>query len=193
MDTSVTGLLVLLGITMVPFLPSDVTIIGMAVAAAQGDGPSLALVIAAGTVGGLVSDQLLYLAGRTGGRVLVARLSRRRRFAAAIGWVDTRLRRRPRRVLVIARWVPSGGLVGALLAGSLRRPVTEFFTASAIGLTLWTTYEALLGYAGGQIFSEPEISMALSLTVALVLIPLAFRGVRVAKAAPAEPDLEPVG
>ncbi|WP_342669956.1 hypothetical protein [Amycolatopsis jejuensis] len=70
---------------------------------------------------------------------------------------------------MVARWLPSGGTVGALLAGSLRWRFAEFLTASAIGVPLWTSYVAFLGYAGGQLVTEPALSMALSLCVAVLL------------------------
>ncbi|GAA4539541.1 hypothetical protein GCM10023192_42940 [Amycolatopsis samaneae] len=155
-------------VSLVPLLPTEMTIIGMAVTAARG-GPSLALVIGVAAVGCVASDQALYLLGRSGGQALLARLARRRRIAAGLGWFDGRLRRHPRPVLVVARWLPSGGTVGALLAGSLRWPPREFLAASAIGGTLWTSYVALLGYAGGRFSTEPGIGMALSLSVALIL------------------------
>jgi membrane protein DedA with SNARE-associated domain len=81
-------------------------------------------------------------------------------------------------VLVVARWLPSGGTVGALLAGSLRWPMAEFVTASAVGVTLWTSYVAFLGYAGGQIITEPGISMLLSLGIALILGSVITYGVK---------------
>jgi membrane protein DedA with SNARE-associated domain len=56
--------------------------------------------------------------------------------------------------------------------------MAEFFTASAVGVTLWTSYVALLGYAGGQLVTEPGISVLLSLGVALVLGSAIAYGVR---------------
>ncbi|WP_396135163.1 hypothetical protein [Amycolatopsis sp. A133] len=47
--------------------------------------------------------------------------------------------------------------------------MAEFFAASAVGVTLWTSYVAFLGYADGRIVTEPGISMLLSLGVALIL------------------------
>ena len=165
---STAGLLVLFVVALVPLLPTEVTILGMGVAAAQG-GTSLALVIAVASAGCVLSDQALYALGRFGGRAVLTRLSRRRRFAAGIGWLDGKLQRHPRPVLVIARWLPSGGTVGALLAGPLRWSMGEFFTASAVGVTLWTSYVAFLGYAGGTIITEPVFSVLLSLGMAVIL------------------------
>ncbi|MER6897803.1 DedA family protein, partial [Amycolatopsis sp. NPDC000740] len=93
-------------------------------------------------------------------------------------WLDGRLQRHPRPVLVVARWLPSGGTVGALLAGSLRWRFAEFLTASAVGVLLWTSYVAFLGYAGGQLVAEPGVSLALSLTIAVLLGSAITLGIR---------------
>ncbi|WP_439384374.1 DedA family protein [Amycolatopsis lexingtonensis] len=177
MDGSTTGLVLLFVVSLVPLLPTEVTLLGMGIAAAQG-GTSLALVIAVASAGCLASDQALYALGRFGGRAALDRLGRRKKIAAGLGWLDGRLQRHPRPVLVVARWLPSGGTIGALLAGSLRWPMAEFFTASAVGVTLWTSYVAFLGYAGGRIVTEPGISMLLSLGVALILGSVITYGVK---------------
>ncbi|MBN9746514.1 hypothetical protein DMP23_36450 [Amycolatopsis sp. A1MSW2902] len=168
MDATTAGLVVLFVVSLVPVLPTEVTLLGMGVAAAQ-HGTSLAVVIAVASFGCLLSDQALYALGRFGGARVLARLGRRRKLAAGLTWLDGRLQRHPRPVLVVARWLPSGGTIGALLAGSLRWRFTEFLTASAVGVLLWTSYVAFLGYAGGQLVAEPGLSLALSLTIAVLL------------------------
>ncbi|MEV8608528.1 DedA family protein [Amycolatopsis sp. NPDC051373] len=168
MDATTAGLVVLFVVSLVPLLPTEVTILGMGIAAAQG-GTSLAVVITVATAGCLMGDQALYALGRFGGARVLERLSRRRKMAAGLAWLDGRLQRHPRPILVLARWLPSGGTVGALLAGSLRWPMGEFFSASAIGITLWTSYVAFLGYAGGELIDEPVVSMLLSFGVATLL------------------------
>ncbi|MFI5607192.1 DedA family protein [Amycolatopsis sp. NPDC051903] len=168
MDATTAGLVVLFVVSLVPMLPTEVTILGMGIAAAQG-GTSLAVVIAVATAGCLLSDQVLYALGRFGGARMLERLGRRRKMAAGLAWLDGRLQRHPRPILVLARWLPSGGTVGALLAGSLRWPMGEFFSASAIGGALWVSYVAFLGYAGGELIDEPLVSMLLSFVVATLL------------------------
>lgn len=169
-------------VSLVPLLPTEVTILGMGIAAAQGGTP-LALVISVATVGCLVSDQALYALGRFGGARVLERLGRRGKMAAGLAWLDGRLQRHPRPILVVARWLPSGGTVGALLAGSLRWPMGEFFTASAIGVTLWTSYVAFLGYAGGELITDPGVSMLLSFGVATLLGAAITFGIRRASTA----------
>jgi membrane protein DedA with SNARE-associated domain len=162
------ALLVLFVVAVVPLLPTEVTLLGMGVTTAQ-DGTTLLPVILVGAAGCLVSDLLLYAVGRSSGPRMLTRMRRRPKIDAGVGWVDERLREHPRPVLVVARWLPSGGTIGALLAGSLRWPMTTFVTASAIGVTLWTSYVAVLGYVGGQIAQEPGISMLFSLGIATLL------------------------
>jgi membrane protein DedA with SNARE-associated domain len=176
-DATTAGLVVLFVVSLVPVLPTEAVLIGMGIAAAQG-GTSLAAVIAVAATGCLISDQALYALGRYGGSRVLERISHRRKLAAGLDWLNGRLQQHPRPVLVVARWLPSGGTIGALLAGSLRWPMGEFFTASAMGVTLWTSYVALLGYAGGQLITEPGISLLLSLGVALILGSAITYGVR---------------
>lgn len=164
-------------VSLVPVLPTEAVLIGMGIAAAQGGTP-LAAVIAVAATGCLISDQALYALGRYGGSRVLERISHRRKLAAGLDWLNGRLQQHPRPVLVVARWLPSGGTIGALLAGSLRWPMGEFFTASAMGVTLWTSYVGLLGYAGGQLITEPGISLLLSLGVALILGSAITYGIR---------------
>jgi membrane protein DedA with SNARE-associated domain len=168
MNGTTAALLVLFVVALVPLLPTEVALIGMGVTAAQNE-TALLPVIAVAAVGCLVSDLALYGLGWSGGPRMLTRMRRRPSIDAGLGWLDGQLGRHPRPALVVARWLPSGGTVGALLAGSLRWPMTTFLSASAIGVTLWTSYVALLGYLGGQLTQQPGISMLLSFGVATLL------------------------
>jgi membrane protein DedA with SNARE-associated domain len=165
---STAALLVLFVVALVPLLPTEVTLLGMGVAAAQHE-ISLLSVIVVAVVGCVLSDQSLYAVGRFGGLHVLTRMRERPGIDAAVSWVDGHLRQHPRPVLVVVRWLPSGGTVGALLAGSLRLPMAAFLAASVIGVTLWTSYVAMLGYLGGRIVQQPDISLLVSLGVATLL------------------------
>jgi membrane protein DedA with SNARE-associated domain len=140
----------------------------MGVSAAQHQ-TSLLSVIVVAAVGCVLSDHSLYGVGRFGGLRVLTRMCKRPGINAGVKWIDGHLRRHPRSVLVVVRWLPSGGTVGTLLAGSLRLPITAFLPSSVIGATLWTSYVAMLGYLGGRIVQQPEISLLLSLGVATLL------------------------
>ena len=168
MNGTTAALLVLFVVALVPLLPTEVALIGMGVAAAQNE-TALLPVIAVAAVGCLVSDVVLYGLGWASGPRVLTKLRRRPSIEAGLGWLDGQLGRHPRPALVVARWLPAGGTVGALLAGSLRWSMATFLSASAIGVTLWTSYVALLGYLGGQLIEQPGVSMLLSFGVATLL------------------------
>ncbi|MEU6645102.1 DedA family protein [Saccharomonospora sp. NPDC046836] len=168
MDVSTVSLLVLFVIAVVPLAPTEVTLVGMGVVAAAQDGPLTPIILVA-SAGCLLSDYLLYLAGRRGGPRALQRLRRRPNADATLRWLTRRVERRPATALVIARWLPAGGTGGSLLAGSLRWPLPMFLMASAIGVTLWSAYATLLGYLGGTFVQEPFVSLGLSLAIAVVL------------------------
>ncbi|RJQ85823.1 DedA family protein [Amycolatopsis panacis] len=177
MDLTNAGLVLLFVVSLVPVLPTEATVLSMGVTAAQG-GTSLALVIAVGAAGGVLSDQALYALGRFGGARILTRLRGRRKFATGLDWLSDHVQQHPRQVLVAARWLPSGGTIGALLAGSMRWPAGVFRTASAVGVTLWTSYAAFLGYAGGELITEPGYSLLISLGVATILSTAITFGIR---------------
>jgi membrane protein DedA with SNARE-associated domain len=168
MNGTTVALLVLFVVALVPLLPTEVVLIGMGVSAAQSE-TSLLPVIAVAAAGCVVSDLTLYGLGRAGGPQVLTKLRRRPSIDAGLGWLDEHLGRHPRPALVVARWLPSGGTVGALLAGSLRWPMATFLSASAIGVTLWTSYVALLGYVGGELTEQTGVSLLLSFGVATLL------------------------
>ncbi|PXY31253.1 DedA family protein [Prauserella muralis] len=173
MDVSTVSLLALFAISVVPLAPTELTLIGMGMLAAQ-QGGSLAPVILVATAGCLLCDAGLYLLGRYGGGSWVLDRVRRRPSAeATLGWLTRHARRRPVAVLVVSRWLPAGGTAGSLLVGSLRWPRSVFAVASAIGVTLWVTYAVLLGYLGGELVQQPFVSLGASLAVAALLAAVA--------------------
>ncbi|OQO93242.1 hypothetical protein B1813_12360 [Saccharomonospora piscinae] len=160
----VLSLLLLFAVAVVPLVPTEVVLIGMGVAAADG-GRSLVPVVAVAAVGCLISDYLLYTLGRRGGARLLDRLRSRAAAEQTAQWITRHLERHGLPALVAARWLPAGGTVGSLLAGTLRWPRGRFVAASAIGVTLWCTYAGLLGYAGGTALrrSDPASTLVVLL------------------------------
>jgi membrane protein DedA with SNARE-associated domain len=112
---------------------------------------------------------LLYAVGRFAGGPALARLRRKPAVDAATQWLIRNSTRWGVPILIVGRWLPAGGTVGALLAGTLRWPLKRFTPTSLTGATLWSTYVALLGYLGGSIVSQPLIGLVLSLGLAALL------------------------
>ncbi|AXB45748.1 DedA family protein [Amycolatopsis albispora] len=161
------ALLALFVIAVVPLLPTEVALIGLAATAAQQEESVLPVLVVAVT-GCLVSDQLVYLAGARG-TGLVDRLRRRPSVASGLHRLAETSERHPRAPLVLIRWLPGGGTIGALVAGALRWPFRHFLAASAIGVTLWCAYIATIGYLGGSLIDEPAVGLLASLAVAVGL------------------------
>ncbi|WP_026454639.1 DedA family protein [Saccharomonospora iraqiensis] len=168
MDLSTASLFGLFVVAAIPLAPTEVALIGMGFAATQGD-VSLVPVIGVGAAGCLVNDLALYGLGRHGVSRVLGRLRGRPAVEESTRWIGDQLDRRGITALVLARWLPAGGTAGSLVAGSLRWSRPGFLTASGIGVLLWSTYAAGLGYLGGELVRQPHVSLLLSFGVALTI------------------------
>ncbi|HEY3753688.1 MAG TPA: DedA family protein [Pseudonocardiaceae bacterium] len=165
---TVTALLTLFLVGLIPLAPTEPVLVGMGVLAASGK-VSLVEVIIVAAIACTLSDHLLYAVGRFAGVRVMQRLSSRPSVVAANDWLSTRVTKWGSAVLVVGRWLPAGGTIGALLTGTLRWRLHRFTPASVFGATLWSTYVALIGYLGGAITGQPLAGLLLSLGVAVVL------------------------
>ncbi|RKT52071.1 DedA family protein [Saccharothrix australiensis] len=167
-----TALLVLFVVAAVPLAPTEAVLIGCGVLAATGRLP-LAAVVAVAALGCFVADLVNYSLGRSAGMRALRRFSRKPGSRAVVQWTAAKLALRGEPVLVAVRWVPGGGLVGALLAGSLRWPSRRFAPVALVGATLWSGYTALIGYFGGRVVDDPLPAVLLSWAAAMLIsIPL---------------------
>jgi membrane-associated protein len=152
-------------IAMIPLAPTEAMLLACGVLAAAGE-LSLVPVIVVASLGCAVADLINYRLGRVLGSHALDRLHRRSSAHAVVEWVTGQLTERGEPILVAARFVPGGGIAGAMLAGVLRWPMRRFLPVSAVGSTLWTSYAVLVGYLGGRLVEHPVLSMLLSLAVA---------------------------
>jgi membrane protein DedA with SNARE-associated domain len=166
--TTLTALITLFVVGLVPLAPTEPVLVGMGVFAASGHLP-LAAVIATAAVACTLSDHFLYAVGRVAGAPALRKLGKRPSITAAHDWLSNRVTRWGAPVLVVGRWVPAGGTIGALLTGTLRWRLVRFTPASVIGSILWSTYVALIGYLGGALTGQPIAGLLVSLAVAAVL------------------------
>jgi membrane protein DedA with SNARE-associated domain len=168
MDAATTSLLVLFVVAVVPLAPTEAVLIGYGVLAAAGELP-LGWVIVVAAVGCTLADLVNFGLGRGLGMRALRRFNRSSGSRAVVAWTAGQLADRGESILVAIRFVPGGGIIGAVLAGSLRWPRHRFVPVAVIGSTLWSTYAALLGYLGGQVVAEPLLAIVISLGVALVI------------------------
>jgi membrane protein DedA with SNARE-associated domain len=181
---------------LIPLVPTEPVLVGMGVLAASGKVP-LPVVILVATVACSMSDHLLYAFGRVAGARALSRFGRPTMLAAT-DWLTHHITRWGAPILVVGRWLPAGGTIGAVLTGTLRWRLARFTPASVVGSALWSTYVALIGYFGGQLTGAPLTGLILSLAIAAVialasalLLKRAHR-IRLARAAAGDIGDEPV-
>ncbi|MBP2475315.1 membrane protein DedA with SNARE-associated domain [Crossiella equi] len=156
-------------VAVVPLAPTEAFVISSGLLAAQGE-LSLPVVIAVTAVGCLISDLINYRVGYKFGPLALKRFERRKGGTpTAVRWVRARLHQHGEPVLVAARFVPGGGIAGAVLAGTFRMGPRRFTVAAVIGSVLWAAYASLLGYTGGHLTTDPVLGLLLSIAMAAVL------------------------
>jgi membrane protein DedA with SNARE-associated domain len=180
-------LLTMFLVALVPLAPTEPVLTGMGVLAATNHVSPLWFVAVA-AFGCTLSDHALYLLGRFGGRRALDRLRRRPSVDLAADFLSRHSDRWGAPILVIGRWIPGGGTVGSVLAGSLRWPLVRFTPTSVIGSTLWSAYVVLLGYLGGTVTGQPVIGILVSVGVALLIGLVAARLLRRNRAKPQAED-----
>jgi membrane-associated protein len=156
---------------LLPFMPSESTVVACGVAAADTGHPDLSLLIVVSAAGAYAGDQISFRIGRG--------LSERVRRPRA---VHRLLHRRGGLVIVFARYLPAGRSATALAAGIVGYPAVRFHWYTAAGVLLWAVEAAVLGYLGGALFEDrPLLGLLLGLAGALVITAIA---VAVSRAAP---------
>ena len=171
---------------LLPFMPSESTVVACGVAAAGTGRPQLALLIVAASAGAYLGDQASFRIGRRSTGSVEARLShhRARRLHA---WVRRLLHSRGGLVIVFARYLPGGRSATALAAGVVGFPAVRFAWYTAIGVVAWAVEAALIGYLGGAVFTgRPILGLLLAGAVALAISGLALLIQHVFAPAPAE-------
>jgi membrane protein DedA with SNARE-associated domain len=167
-SSTLTALITLFLVGLVPLAPTEPVLVGMGVFAASGQLP-LVWVIVVAAVSCSISDHLLYAVGRIAGVRVLQRLSSKPSVTAANAWLSARVTKWGAPILVVGRWLPAGGTIGSILTGTLRWRLVRFTPSSVVGALLWSVYVALIGYFGGAITGEPLTGLLLSLGVAAVL------------------------
>ncbi|HEY6423483.1 MAG TPA: VTT domain-containing protein [Pseudonocardiaceae bacterium] len=158
--------LALLGWSSIPFVPTEPAILA-AGSYAGSTTLSIFIVIAAGALGGFVSDLLKYAIGYYTGPAVLRRLGRRSRGRRTVDWVQSRLLRAGPAVLVPAQFVPLGAPTACLLCGALRLRLLPVIAATAVATTTWSACFALIGFLGGATTGDPILGLVPALAAAL--------------------------
>jgi membrane-associated protein len=181
---SPTTYLVLCGIIFiddwVPFAPGDTAMITAGILASNG-GLTIYLVILAGTLGGLLGDNLFYFLGRRFGPRLADRFLRGERGRELYERSKDLLSVRGPTIIVVGRFIPAGRTITVFACGTTSYPYRDFLAADSLAALAWATYTALLGYIGGNAFKDSlwqPLLIGLAVAFALGAVAEALRRIR---------------
>lgn len=155
---------------LLPFMPSETTVVTVAVLlGSQVDQLVLLVVVAA--LGAFAGDCLGHAIGRRAGPSVIRRLQRGPRGEQRYEWARKRVDRHAPMLIVAARYLPGGRVASGLATGSMRYPWRRFLILDAIGSSVWATYSVLLGFIGGASFAgEPIKGLLLAFALALAVV-----------------------
>ena len=147
------------GDAVLPILPGETAVVTGGVL----------LVIVCGALGAFAGDSVMYLIGRWAGPWARRTLLSGARSAKTLKWAEDQLKQRGASIIVVARFIPGGRTATTFVAGTTEYPYRKFAMADAIGATLWSIYNALIGRIGGATF-ENQTWKALLLAFAVALV-----------------------
>jgi len=154
---------------LVPFVPSETSVITGGVVAAAGD-LSLPLLIAVAAAGAFAGDNTAYWIGRRFGARFSERFLRGEKAQGRMKWAERQLHERGGELIVVARFIPAGRTAVTLTAGTVRYPWRRFAAFDAVAAIVWASYAALLGYFGGHAFEKaPWKGLLLALGIAFAV------------------------
>ncbi|WP_033291306.1 DedA family protein [Amycolatopsis jejuensis] len=155
---------------LLPFMPSETTVVTVAVLVGPDPG-RLALLVAVSAAGAWAGDCLGYAVGRAAGPRAVARLQREPSGRQRYEWALAQVHRQAPLLIIAARYLPGGRVASALANGSLGYPLRRFMPLDAAGATLWSIYSVLIGLVGGAAFADrPVYGLLLSFLLGLLLV-----------------------
>ena len=153
---------------IIPFVPSETSVITAGVLAADGD-LILWLVILTAALGAIVGDNASYWIGRSVGHRLILRVFGAKRHAKLLS-MEKSLADRGGYLIIVGRFIPGGRTAVTLGAGTLEYPYRRFLMFDTIAGFLWASYAALLGYFGGKTFEDnPLAALGLAFAIALAV------------------------
>lgn len=129
----------------VPPIPSSALIVALGAVNAHSGAPHLALVLLAGTLGSVVGDHVMYLLGMRSGFTQWP-LLRSPTNQVRISRLSDRLAERSLLFAVIARFIPLGRTLIALVSGGERVDVRQWLGLTTAAGAIWTGYSLAFGW-----------------------------------------------
>ncbi|SFA99977.1 membrane protein DedA, SNARE-associated domain [Amycolatopsis marina] len=155
---------------LLPFMPSEATVITVAVLLGP-DAGKLALLWLIAMAGAFAGDCLGYGIGRAAGPHALRRLQRGERGRERYTWARMQVDRHAPTLIIAGRYLPGGRVASGLATGSLRFPLTRFAALDLVGVSIWAAYSVAIGYLGGAGFAgEPAKGLLLAFVIGLLIV-----------------------
>ncbi|RRD51987.1 DedA family protein [Buchananella hordeovulneris] len=152
-----------------PAVPSESSVITLAVLATTTGSPNLWLVLAVAVSGAFVGDIVTFHLGR---RVPLERLRflRGQRAQSAIGAARTALQRRGTLLILSARFIPVGRVAVNLVAGATGFPRRRFVATALLAAVTWGLISISIGTGVGHFLHDyPLVGVAVGVCVGVVV------------------------
>lgn len=129
----------------IPPVPSSALIVALGAVNAHSGHPALILLILAGTAGSVLGDHVMYLLGR-GSRFTQWPLLRSPATQRRVEKLEAKLESGGLYFAVLARFIPLGRTLIALVSGSTRLDLKEWLARTTGAGTIWTAYSLAFGW-----------------------------------------------
>ncbi|WP_307849484.1 DedA family protein [Qaidamihabitans albus] len=155
---------------LLPFMPSETTVVTVAVLLGPDPGGLVLLAVLA-AAGALAGDCLGHGIGRMAGPRTLRRWQRDERSRRRYEWARSRVHRHATVLIIAGRYLPGGRVASALATGSMRYPAGRFAALDAVGVGIWATYSVAIGHFSGARFAgEPVKGLLLAFALGLLVL-----------------------
>ena len=160
----------------IPPVPSSALIVALGAVNAHSGHPALILLIVAGTAGSVLGDHVMYLLGR-GSRFTQWPLLRSPATQRRVEKLEAKLESGGLYFAVLARFIPLGRTLIALVSGSTRLDLKEWLARTTGAGTIWTAYSLAFGWLTARWIPLPLwAAVAIAVGGALLLGAIISRG-----------------
>lgn len=154
---------------VIPVVPSESVVIGVASAWQSVGEPNLVIVFLVAAMGAWCGDQVTYTIG-TRVDVRTVKVFRRPRVLKSLDWAEHSLQRRGALYIIAARFIPMGRVAVNLTAGALRYPRRRFMAVDALAVFIWAGWGILIGTVAASLLGDNLLlSIAAGITGGVVL------------------------
>src|SRR5438067_2162369 len=155
---------------LLPFMPSETTVVTVAVLIGP-DPPRLAALAVVAALGAWSGDCLSHWVGRGTGPAMLARLQRGERGRARYEWARDRVAQHSALLIIAARYLPGGRVASGLATGSMGVSWPRFIALDALGAGIWAVYSVCIGCVGGTSFAgQPGKGLVLAFALGLAMV-----------------------